>query len=437
MCDIKDDTFQRQHQLYGMVELSRTSETIIRKVTMFKRLQKIGQLGELAFKRPYANHTRFQHSIGVAYLARVTALHLQSLYPQITNAEVLCVELAGLLHDIGHGAFSHGFDRVLKKVAQNVVNGKHEQRSQHIAAVILGKNPYDTRFKAILPDELHAYIPLVQYFIDPTSVISMRLIAEKRVPKFTPGLEQIVNNTICKIDTDKFEYIPHDCMMLRDPGLDVDVIAMIKRTRIINGVWSFDVCDYNNIFNMLSKRSTLHSNFYQEKDMSVIVSYIDSIMETYINHKKIVDCLSLDTKETWTQFQDLTDENIISFILNTKDAKLAECRHLMETLCTQQDMPKVLYETADAKYMPPDQTDRKMICVPVVVASDDSSVTNVMGSITWHQNGDVTRPSRVVIYRFIGMPTDSASQNHNGDEADPGMSSADEHCLRANASAAS
>lgn len=433
MSESKNDTYSMMHSQFGMVTLSKISEAVITKVGMFTRLRNIRQLGELVFKRPYANHTRYEHSIGVAYLSRVAVLHLQVLYPQISDIEVLCVELAGLLHDIGHGPFSHGFDRQIKKVAQNHIHAKHEQRSQHIAGIILGKNPYDDRLRSILPSDMLQYIPLIQYFIDPTSLISKMLAATGKLPKFTPGLEQIVNNTICKIDTDKFEYIPHDSMMLRDTGLDIDIIAMIKRTRILNGIWSFDVCDYNNIFNILSKRSTLHSNFYQEKDMSAIVSIIDAIMEKYIAQRNVAECLSLDSKESWTSFQKLTDTNIISFMLNTGDRKLSDCKSLMKVLCTRQDMPKVMYETADAKAVPPEHVERKLVCVPVVVASDESSVTNVMENITWHQGDEITKPGRVVIYRFIELPrtiaaplvnTNSPKAEHLEDDADPGALSA-------------
>ena len=54
------------------------------------------------------NHTRFEHSLGVAWLAEQTLVHLQKQQPRlgITKKDILCVNLAGLLHDLGHGPFS-------------------------------------------------------------------------------------------------------------------------------------------------------------------------------------------------------------------------------------------------------------------------------------------------------------------------------------------
>ena len=59
-----------------------------------------------------AKHDRFEHSLGVAELARKMCTRIKRLQPNLgtTQKDVLCVTLAGLLHDIGHGPFSHVYD---------------------------------------------------------------------------------------------------------------------------------------------------------------------------------------------------------------------------------------------------------------------------------------------------------------------------------------
>jgi HD superfamily phosphohydrolase len=63
---------------------------------------------------PGAVHSRFEHSLGVYWLAGETAQRLknfQGMELGIDNYDLQTVRLAGLLHDIGHGPFSHMFER--------------------------------------------------------------------------------------------------------------------------------------------------------------------------------------------------------------------------------------------------------------------------------------------------------------------------------------
>ena len=62
-------------------------------------------IGGIYFVFPGASSHRFEHSIGVSHLAREFATVLRTKQPGlgITDADILCVEIAGLVHDIGHG----------------------------------------------------------------------------------------------------------------------------------------------------------------------------------------------------------------------------------------------------------------------------------------------------------------------------------------------
>lgn len=86
----------------------------------FQRLRRIKQLGfsELVF--PGATHTRFAHSIGVYHNAKKL---MQVIEPsENTNSaseRAKCVLLAALLHDVGHGPFSHAFENAREAIAQD------------------------------------------------------------------------------------------------------------------------------------------------------------------------------------------------------------------------------------------------------------------------------------------------------------------------------
>jgi len=77
-----------------------------------QRLRHVKQLGFSYLVYPGANHTRFEHSLGTMHLATILARHLA-----LDPADVLLIGAAGLLHDIGHGPFSHTSEAFLSEFA--------------------------------------------------------------------------------------------------------------------------------------------------------------------------------------------------------------------------------------------------------------------------------------------------------------------------------
>jgi HD superfamily phosphohydrolase len=90
----------------------------------FQRLRRIKQLGLSSLVYPGANHTRFEHAIGTMYLVRSALDVLKKKGNKITEEEEEGVMAALLLHDIGHGPFSHALE-------QSIVQGvSHEELSR-------------------------------------------------------------------------------------------------------------------------------------------------------------------------------------------------------------------------------------------------------------------------------------------------------------------
>lgn len=100
--------------LYGFVDLDDTEIRVIDSAA-FRRLQRIKQLSQAHMVYPSANHTRFEHSVGVCHLAGVVARRLG-----FGAGDVGAIRMAGLLHDVGHGPFSHLFETVVDRA-----NGRH------------------------------------------------------------------------------------------------------------------------------------------------------------------------------------------------------------------------------------------------------------------------------------------------------------------------
>src|ERR1051325_2189653 len=86
---------------------------------VFQRLRRITQLGLASYVFPGATHSRFSHSLGVHYLAYTVLRHLIEASAEESeeiNSLALEVKICALLHDIGHGPFSHSFEHVLKSI---------------------------------------------------------------------------------------------------------------------------------------------------------------------------------------------------------------------------------------------------------------------------------------------------------------------------------
>lgn len=88
----------------------------------FQRLRRIQQLGLTNYVYPGANHTRFQHAIGALHLMEQAIAVLRSKDLEITEKEAEAVMITILLHDIGHGPFSHALESSIVPVSHEVLS---------------------------------------------------------------------------------------------------------------------------------------------------------------------------------------------------------------------------------------------------------------------------------------------------------------------------
>jgi HD superfamily phosphohydrolase len=120
---------------------------------LFQRLRRIRQLGLTHFVYPGANHSRFQHAVGAMHLMGLAIEVIRSKGHTISDEEARAVTIAILLHDIGHGPFSHSLEHSLIK------NTTHEEislllmeqlnkefRGELSMAIEIFKNRYPKKF---------------------------------------------------------------------------------------------------------------------------------------------------------------------------------------------------------------------------------------------------------------------------------------------------
>ena len=141
---MKKEFLEITDPIHDFIRLTETERQII-DTSVFQRLRRIKQLSGAHLTYPGAQHTRFEHSLGVMHIASMAGVSLQSK-GMMTNNDLKNLRLAALLHDIGHGPFSHLFEEVLQRKKKK----SHEQIGKEIILKteigdILTKNGFDKK----------------------------------------------------------------------------------------------------------------------------------------------------------------------------------------------------------------------------------------------------------------------------------------------------
>ena len=191
----------------------------------FQRLRRIKQVSVANMVFPGAEHTRFAHCIGTFHVMRMIIEHFEPLFQkcglEITEQEKDAALVAALLHDIGHGPYSHAFEGVLQSLGHKDIN--HEQlgvmiiRSEH------------TEIHEVLTREFGEDFP------DAVANIILKKQEVKQIPfnKSTKKLDlQFVLSSLLssQLDADRMDY------MLRDAWYTGAKYGTIDLSRTINSM---------------------------------------------------------------------------------------------------------------------------------------------------------------------------------------------------------
>lgn len=274
--------------VWGDIEVSDMAIQII-DTRHFQRLHYIKQTGFAYKVFPTATSSRFEHSIGVYHTTRSVFNEIQRKQPEACPdprvMELVCI--AGLVHDLGHGPFSHLFDDIL-----TCIFGKEDPWTRH-----------EFRGQLIFRDLVSVYrIPLTPEEID-------FVVARMDHPPEDQWFDTLVCNPASSLDTDKMDYVLRDA---RHFGLkcNADISRIWRNMRVIDNRLCFcdKVQDEIDLFFRL--REKMHRTIYRHPKIEYFQSHF--LVLTREHATDALRTLSLDG------FLSITDHSMFQMIPREK-----------------------------------------------------------------------------------------------------------------------
>jgi len=258
---------------------------------IFQRLRRIKQLSGAHLTYPAAQHTRFEHSLGVMHIAS-QAGHALKEKEILKSDDIEILRLAGLLHDIGHGPFSHLFEEIIQ---QKKISHEDFGKALILKSVIgdtLSKNGFDKKF------------------------ITKVAFGESKYQ----FLNEIISGTL---SADMMDYL------LRDGYFTGAEHAKIDHKRLTQ---SLDVHKKKLALEksaLYSFESMMHSRYQMFK----AVYFHKTVRAAEV---MLIEALRLSDDEfgftsfNINEYVKLTDEYVLSLLLSSKSSKLRKARQLAE-----------------------------------------------------------------------------------------------------------
>ncbi|CAB3404312.1 unnamed protein product [Caenorhabditis bovis] len=379
-------TRQINDKIYGHIVLHHPLEKLVDS-RAFQRLHLLKQTGLVYRVYPECEHSRFVHSLGTYELARQYMEQLRTRQAgwnrtkrsdedseeieNITSADVLCVCIAALFHDIGHGPFSHLFDGEYRKRLGK--SWKHEDMSTRIIDYFFLENPRIRKiFEPYLGLDDATYrqnIVFIKELINSKDILSIRNIdgiedlkqkenenrkswSMKGRPIEKSFLYDIVSNAQSGHDVDKMDYLLRDSIASNvSINLNFNTIQrLIGTLRIVRDpntgtlrIGYPSKCT-NDIKAIGDARQELHSKVYQHKTVrGMELIMVDALVAAspYLEYQGSDRKYKLhevfDDVEAFLQTSDFVEQEI----LNSTREELKPAKELIEKLLTRNIYKKI------------------------------------------------------------------------------------------------
>ncbi len=301
--------------IHGFIGLTELESKVINS-RPYQRLRRIKQLSGGHFVYPAAEHTRFGHCIGAMFLAGLTGKQL--LGPLNLGKKTLQeVRIAGLLHDMGHGPFSHVFEESLI-----------EQR---------GWNHEDVTEWIIRESEVG-------------DLLEDGGISKNRIANLVRGRRETKNDSIVssivagQVDADKMDYLIRDSFYC---GVNYGLVDI---HRLIN---SLEVSDDLTLEFDIAARGALEAFLVARYEMFLNVYYHKTVRSVEVMLVKLMNAadsvLGLTSFSTPEEFLKLDDMSLISKIRNIDPSESEDAKEAV-TMVKMLDS-RILYKSVFEKVL--------------------------------------------------------------------------------------
>ncbi|KAF2286626.1 hypothetical protein GH714_022997 [Hevea brasiliensis] len=262
---------------------------------------------------PGAVHSRFEHSLGLEL--------------DINNFDIKTVKLAGLLHDVGHGPFSHLFEREFLPRVLNGLNWSHEDMSIRMIDYIVDKHNIDIDREYLKKAK--------EMVIASTEHASPRTANEKQF------LYDIVANGRNGIDVDKFDYLVRDSRAC-GLGCSFQFERLMDTMHVIEDEICYRAKDYLTVHKLFATRADMHRTVYTHAKVKAIELMVVDALSTANSYLRIMDKID-KPDEFWK-----IDDSILKHIETNSSKELKEARDLIQRIrrrdlyqfCNEFSVPK-------------------------------------------------------------------------------------------------
>jgi HD superfamily phosphohydrolase len=288
--------------VHGYVYITEAEKQLIDSYPV-QRLHRLRQLAGSEFVYSGANHTRFEHSIGVMYLAGKLTEN-QNLSPLLSEEEIQIIRMASLLHDVGHGPFSHVFEHLLVK--------------------FLSKTHEDMTLWIVQKSELRDIISGLGYDADAIGKLAVGEL-RRRGKAF---LDQIIQSAV---DVDKLDFVVRDTYHTGAEYGYVDVFRLIHMLDVLGENLAVDVGALSALESFVLARLESFRSIYFHRVGRAAQIMLATAMEEAKDELGLVefdspeDYLALNDYTVWTKLKECKKSRGI--MENLERRKLLKCAY--------------------------------------------------------------------------------------------------------------